>query len=492
MYVCVEEVSLWELAIKKANCFLTLWTPLSLQDTLFMNSTATHPTDVLADAFNQQASLSPGPMLTPSQLVGMLQNHPTAPPPLLIDVRRYDDYERTHIRHSLNVSIPSLLVKRYQRGQIVSNFPLESFIATEEGKEYYEKWRGNVIVVYDADRIITDHAAMLLTVLKNDQRAVYGVEGGFEAIWAHDPWANYMVGPPLMQASKSARTTSRANNGNNDAPNDGSNTNVHRRSSLFSLDTSRLHHYNRVKASRHHHHQLPPPAQPRKLAYTSAPTDNNNATITNINKQISRKDYEPSSTVIPAPCESSSFVISEIIPGFLFLGPEISDQEQLNKLLSHSIRRILNMAEECNDDVPGLKDKIRYFKLKARDTIAMENVEQTLREAVKVIDSAKEHHEPIYVHCKAGKSRSVAAILAYLVMTEHWSLKRAYQHVIKVRPSMSPNIGFVAELLKLEESIHGRTSNFATADWQSIDPCMPPSPDSQQAIRKVRMAWSSS
>lgn len=108
------------------------------------------------------------------------------------------------------------------------------------------------------------------------------------------------------------------------------------------------------------------------------------------------------------------------------------------------------------------------------------------------IDSAKQHHEPIYVHCKAGKSRSVAAILAYLVMTEHWSLKRAYQHVIKVRPSMSPNIGFVAELLKLEESIHGRTSNFATADWQSIDPCMPPSPESQQAIRKVRMAWSSS
>lgn len=413
----------------------------------------------------------------------------------MIDVRRYDDYERTHIRHSLNVSIPSLLVKRYQRGQILSNFSLESFIATEEGKEYYEKWRGNVMVVYDADRIITDHVAMLLTVLKSDQRAVYGVEGGFEAIWAHDPWANYMVGPPLMQASKSART-SRANNGNNDTPNDGSNTNVHRRSSLFSLDTSRLHHYNRVKASRHHHHQLPPPTQPRKLAYTTpAPTDNNNnnnATSTNINKHISRKDYEPSSTAVPAPCESSSFVMSEIIPGFLFLGPEISNQEQVNKLLSHSIRRVLNMAEECNDDVPGLKDKIRYFKLKARDTIAMENVEETLREAVKVIDSAKQHHEPIYVHCKAGKSRSVAAILAYLVMTEHWSLKRAYQHVIKVRPSMSPNIGFVAELLKLEESIHGRTSNFATADWQSIDPCMPPSPESQQAIRKVRMAWSSS
>lgn len=55
---------------------------------------------------------------------------------------------------------------------------------------------------------------------------------------------------------------------------------------------------------------------------------------------------------------------------------------------------------------------------------------------------------------------------------------------------MSPNIGFVAELLKLEQSVHGKTSNFATADWRSIDPTMPPSPDSQQAIRKVQKAWS--
>lgn len=101
-----------------------------------------------------------------------------------------------------------------------------------------------------------------------------------------------------------------------------------------------------------------------------------------------------------------------------------------------------------------------------------------------VVD-AKKHHEPIYVHCKAGKSRSVAAILAYFVLVENWTLKRAYQHIIKARPTMSPNIGFVAELLKLEQSVHGKVSNFATLDWQTN----PPSPGSQLALGKLQMAW---
>ncbi|OAD68107.1 hypothetical protein PHYBLDRAFT_160235 [Phycomyces blakesleeanus NRRL 1555(-)] len=105
------------------------------------------------------------------------------------------------------------------------------------------------------------------------------------------------------------------------------------------------------------------------------------------------------------------------------------------------------------------------------------------------LDSAKDHHEPIYVHCKAGKSRSAAAILAYLVLSEQWTLKRAYRHLIKSRPTVSPNIGFVAELMKLEESVHGQVSNFAGTDWHLIDTTHPPSPDSQREIGKLQKAW---
>lgn len=105
------------------------------------------------------------------------------------------------------------------------------------------------------------------------------------------------------------------------------------------------------------------------------------------------------------------------------------------------------------------------------------------------LDDSKKHHEPIYVHCKAGKSRSAAAILAYLVLSERWTLKKAYRHIVKARPNISPNIGFVAELMKLEEGVHGEVSNFAGLDWHLIDLTNPPSPETQREMGRLEKAW---
>jgi hypothetical protein len=55
------------------------------------------------------------------------------------------------------------------------------------------------------------------------------------------------------------------------------------------------------------------------------------------------------------------------------------------------------------------------------------------------------------VHCKAGKSRSVTAVLAYLIHAHHWQLSRAYAFVLSRRAGISPNIGFVSELMAFEE-----------------------------------------
>lgn len=55
---------------------------------------------------------------------------------ILIDVRNLVDYQKQRICGSLNVNLPSLLIKRYQRGT-VSNFHLENFITTAEGREQY-------------------------------------------------------------------------------------------------------------------------------------------------------------------------------------------------------------------------------------------------------------------------------------------------------------------------------------------------------------------
>ena len=62
------------------------------------------------------------------------------------------------------------------------------------------------------------------------------------------------------------------------------------------------------------------------------------------------------------------------------------------------------------------------------------------------------------MHCKAGKSRSVTAVMAYLIHANHWTLSRAYTFVLERRRGISPNIGFVSELMNFEEQELGGKS----------------------------------
>jgi hypothetical protein len=74
------------------------------------------------------------------------------------------------------------------------------------------------------------------------------------------------------------------------------------------------------------------------------------------------------------------------------------------------------------------------------------------------LDDARLHSAPTYVHCKAGKSRSVTAVMAYLIHANHWTLSRAYAFVLERRKGISPNIGFVSELMSFEEKELGGKS----------------------------------
>ena len=93
-------------------------------------------------------------------------------------------------------------------------------------------------------------------------------------------------------------------------------------------------------------------------------------------------------------------------------------------------------------------------------------------------DDARLHSAPTYVHCKAGKSRSVTVVLAYLIHANAWTLKTAYAYVAERRRGISPNIGFVAELMQFEESelgfkqsggVHGEGSRKSGAGGPSAD-----------------------
>ncbi|OAQ32048.1 phosphatases II [Linnemannia elongata AG-77] len=144
--------------------------------------------------------------------------------------------------------------------------------------------------------------------------------------------------------------------------------------------------------------------------------------------------------------------ISCILPEFLYLGPEIVTAEQVQELERLGVKRVLNMARECEDLLIVNHPTIEYHKVGVLDNIEAD-VSAGLLEAVDIIAASAD--SPIYVHCKAGKSRSVTATIAYLITQLQWSLNKAYNHVLAQRPCMCPNIGFVTELMRMEERILG-------------------------------------
>ncbi|KAF9898859.1 hypothetical protein BX616_003531 [Lobosporangium transversale] len=144
--------------------------------------------------------------------------------------------------------------------------------------------------------------------------------------------------------------------------------------------------------------------------------------------------------------------ISCILPNFLYLGPEIATEEQVLELERLGIKRVLNMARECEDLLVMNRPGMEYHKIGVLDHIEAD-VSAGLLQAVDIISASND--APIYVHCKAGKSRSVTAIIAYLITQLHWSLNKAYNHVLTQRPCMCPNIGFVTELMRMEERTLG-------------------------------------
>ncbi|KAG6861829.1 hypothetical protein C0995_011711 [Termitomyces sp. Mi166 len=154
-----------------------------------------------------------------------------------------------------------------------------------------------------------------------------------------------------------------------------------------------------------------------------------------------------------------AFTISTILPNFLYLGPELTAPEHVTELQELGVKRILNIAIECDDDQGlYLKEVFRYHKIPMRDIVEEENISRGVKEACEIIDDARLHSAPVYVHCKAGKSRSVTAVIAYLIHANHWTLSKAYSFVLERRKGISPNIGFVSELMSFEEQELGGKS----------------------------------
>ena len=72
------------------------------------------------------------------------------------------------------------------------------------------------------------------------------------------------------------------------------------------------------------------------------------------------------------------------------------------------------------------------------------------------IKEAKDKKSRVLVHCNMGMSRSCTIVLAYLMKHEGLSLAQALVHTKERRPVVSPNPGFMGQLIEYETEMRGR------------------------------------
>ncbi|XP_070812632.1 dual specificity protein phosphatase 2 [Pituophis catenifer annectens] len=137
----------------------------------------------------------------------------------------------------------------------------------------------------------------------------------------------------------------------------------------------------------------------------------------------------------------------EILP-FLYLGScyHSSNREVLESL---GITAVLNVSSSCPNYFEG---HFLYKSIPVEDN-HMADISIWFQEAIDFIDSVKASGGHVLVHCQAGISRSATICLAYLIQSRRVRLEEAFDFVKQRRGVISPNFGFMGQLLQFETEV---------------------------------------
>ncbi|KAJ3260283.1 Dual specificity protein phosphatase 9 [Boothiomyces macroporosus] len=393
-------------------------------------------------------------------------NHPLSI--LIIDMRSPDDFKKSHLKGSINPNFPMLVTKRFKK-RMYSNFNLSNFLApNSECLSTFERWKqmdnGKKCIMvcntemednYDDDtwtllgclanglsNDICQGASPLVTYLYGGMQAVYNLPSANSLLHGtdlHDSEFNMKIqnspvgfselnppnSPPIPSISKlglSGRGTKALSIDLSAKKDIGPSKTVTRKPTLNLIIGGAPE-------------KEPLKAATETIAETPVTSPNDNAAppqpFSRVNKNI--------------------MVGSDLLP----LAPDGPQQ-----LTSLGVTHILNMAAE----IPISKVVKESGKFGLKWIPVLDNTEvdmdEALQQAIDFISDAVSGNPNaiVFVHCKAGRSRSVSAVIGYLVAKENYTLKTAYDLMRKVRKGVSPNLGFMAALLKVEKEAHGQNS----------------------------------
>ncbi|KFR00904.1 Dual specificity protein phosphatase 5, partial [Opisthocomus hoazin] len=141
----------------------------------------------------------------------------------------------------------------------------------------------------------------------------------------------------------------------------------------------------------------------------------------------------------------------EILP-FLYLGSAYH-ASKCEFLANLHITALLNVSRKSSE---SFKDQYCYKWIPVEDSHTAD-ISSHFQEAIDFIDYVRRTGGKILVHCEAGISRSPTICMAYLMKTKKLRLEEAFDYIKQRRSLISPNFGFMGQLLQYESEILSST-----------------------------------
>lgn len=140
-----------------------------------------------------------------------------------------------------------------------------------------------------------------------------------------------------------------------------------------------------------------------------------------------------------------SFDYSEIIENFLFIGSHQSSKN-LEGLKAIKITHILSLAGKCQ-----FPSEFIYGTFHLKDGSTSEEINEKFPEICEFIENARQNsRNRVFVHCRAGLSRSPFIVIKYLMKHFGFSLNDAFESVQKSRPQIRMHEYYCHDLIQMD------------------------------------------
>lgn len=137
--------------------------------------------------------------------------------------------------------------------------------------------------------------------------------------------------------------------------------------------------------------------------------------------------------------------MTEILGNWLFVGDQM-DALNTNNLLNNNIGYVFSAIGPPK----YLPSNIQYVYVTLKDT-PRQDLSEAIAMIVPYLNYVRDHGGRVLVYCHSGSSRSIALIIAYMILEYGYSYDNALAYIRSKYTHAHPNFGFQQQLRALEQ-----------------------------------------